>query len=130
MDIMKLLQPIGQLYKNENFSEALVKLEQLWETIPEPKEDILNSYSIVSYGAIISLKFGDLDRAWEWAKRGLAYSGKFNLLGESEFLAGEVAYARSAYEEAAKYFLLVKKMSGKRLFKGKNPEYEKLMNKK
>jgi tetratricopeptide (TPR) repeat protein len=126
MDIMKMLQPSEQLFVEGKHGEALSELEALWERLPAPQPETKNSYSLVSCGAIIALKVGDLDSALKWANRGLEYSGNFNLAGESEFLAGEVAYAMSDLDKASGYFSKVKKLSGKRLFKGKNPEYEKL----
>ncbi len=126
MDIMYMIQPAEQLFIDGKYNEALIELEALWEKLPSPQIELKNSYSVVSCGAIISLKIADLDAALKWANRGLAYSGNFNLAGESEFLAGEVAYAMSDLSKASEYFSNVKKMSGKRLFKGKNPEYEKL----
>ena len=125
-DIMGELKPIGALFTAGNYTDALIQLECLWEKIPHPKEATLNSYMIVAYGAIIGIKAKNLDKAWEWAQRGLSYSGNFNLVGESEFLVGEVAYARSDFVAAAKYFKIVKKMSGKRLFKSKDPKYLQL----
>ena len=121
------LRPIGELFKSERYSDALVELELLWQKVPNPKEATLNSYLIVSYGVTIALKIRSLDEAWSWALRGLTYSGNFNLAGESEFLLGEVAFARSDYETAKSYFKTVEKMSGWRLFKNKNPKYRQLI---
>lgn len=123
MDIMVEIKPIGELFKNGKYSAALRELELLWKKIPSPKEETMNSYMLVAYGATIALKNADLGSAWVWAQRGLPYSGKFNLAGESEFLMGEVAFARSDLETAKSYFKKVEKNSGKRLFKGKNPQF-------
>ncbi len=127
MDIMAELKPIGESFKAGAYTDALAALERLWERVPAPKEATLNSYLIVAYGATIGLKASRLEEAWEWAQRGLPYSGNFNLAGESEFLIGEVAYARGDYETAAKYFRIVRKMSGIRLFNSKDPRYKQLI---
>jgi hypothetical protein len=127
MDIISELKPIGELSKSGGYSDALIELERLWEKVPNPKEDTLNSYLIVSYGVNIALKAKRMDEAWTWAQLGLPYSGNFNLAGESEFLLGEVAFARSDFETAMKYFKTVKKMSGWRLFKNKDPKYRQLI---
>lgn len=127
MDIMVEIKPIGELFKEGRYSDALRMLEVLWDKIPSPKEDTLNSYMLVAYGATIAIKNADLDNAWIWAQRGLSYSGNFNLAGESEFLMGEVAFARSDFETAKSYFKKVEKNSGKRLFKGKNPKFLELI---
>lgn len=127
MDLMNEIIPIGELFKAGKYKESLLELEILWEKLPEPKELVKNSYMIVSYGAIISQKKSDLEKAWIWALRASPYSKKFNLGGESEFLVGEVAFARGDLETAKKYFELANKISGRRLFKGKNPKFEELL---
>ena len=129
IDIIAELKPIGGLFTAGSYDDALVQLEQLWEKIPTPKENTLNSYLIVSSGVAIALKATLLDKAWEWAHRGLPYSGNFNLAGESEFLVAEVAYARADYATAIKYFKIVKRVSGTRLFKNKDPKYRQLIDK-
>ena len=128
-DIMAELKPIGELFSAGRYRDVLVQLENVWDKVPSPKEAMLNSYLIISYGVAIAHKSGHLDKAWEWAQRGLPYSGKFNLAGESEFLVGEIAYARSDFETAIKYFNMVKKMSGYRLFKSKDPKFRRLIEK-
>ena len=129
MDIMVALKPLGELSKEGKYQEGLDELGKLWATIPDPKHSVNNSYLIVAYGVRISQKLNDLDRAWEWAQRARAFSGTFNLGGESEFLIGEVAYSRADLETARQYFQRAKKMSGKRLFKDKNPQYLELIAK-
>lgn len=127
MDIISELKPIGELFKSGRYSDALAELELLWEKVPNPKESTPNSYLIVSYGVTIALKVESLDEAWTWAQRGLPYSDKFNLAGESEFLLGEVAFARADYETAITHFKTVKRMSGWRLFENKDPKYRRLI---
>lgn len=126
IDVMKELEPIGKLYQEKNYKKALILLKELWEKIPEPKESEKNGFNIISYGAIISLQANDLDLAWDWAQKGLVYSGNINIAGESEFLVGDVAYLKGDIETAKKNFNYVKKLSGTRLFQGKNPAYLKL----
>ena len=126
IDVMTELEPIGALFTAANYQAGLKLLAELWHRIPAPQESVNNSYLIVSYGVAFSRKIGDLDLAWDWALRGLAYSGGFNLGGESEFLAGEVAFARGDYKAAGDYFRLTRKISGKRLFRDKNPKYWEL----
>ena len=128
INILSSLKVIGDLSLAGKNVEAQIQLEALWGKIPSPKESVLNSYLIVSYGAVIGLETQNLNTAWEWARRGLAYSGNFNLMGESEFLAGQVAFARGDIDTARKYFSLVKKMSGKRLFRSKDIRYAQLVD--
>lgn len=127
IDVMKEIEPVGKLYQEKNYKKGLVLLKELWEKIPEPKESEKNGFSIIDCGVIISLKANDLDLAWEWAQKGLIYSGNINLGGESEILIGEVAYAKSDMETAKKYFKIVKQLSGTRLFQGKDPNYLKII---
>jgi hypothetical protein len=127
IDIMTELRPIGELSKIGQYHVALEQLDALWDRISLPKEATQNSFLIVRYGISIATKAQQFDKAWDWANRGLPYSGNFNLGGESEFLAGEVAYVRGDFETAIKFFKIVKKISGWRLFKDKNPEYRRLL---
>ena len=92
-----------------------------------PERRHLNSYFVVSYGVAVAMKGKRLDDAWIWAQRGLSDSGNFSLAGESEFLVGEVAFARSDYDTASKYFKAANKMSGWKLFQTKNPRYRRLL---
>lgn len=126
-DIYQELEPIRAIYVAGYYDEVLSGLEIFWNSILDSKEDILNSYMIVSYGVTVALKLGNLDEAWKWSQRGLAYSGNVNPAGESEFLNGEVAFARGDLATAAQYFEAARKMSGWRLFKGENPAYRKLV---
>src|SRR5690242_15937481 len=112
MDIVSELKPIGQLSTCGAYRAALTELERLWNSVPLPKETSSNSYLIVAYGISIALKANCLDEAWVWAERGLPYSGNRNLGGESEFSAGKVAFARSDFETATKFFKAARKMSG------------------
>ena len=126
IDVMAELKPIGVLFTAADYQSGLKLLAELWDRIPAPKEEINNSYLIVRYGVAFAHKVGDLDLAWEWALKGLAYRGGFNLGGESEFLAGEVAFARGDHKTAVDYFRMARKASGKRLFRDKNPKYWEL----
>jgi len=126
VDVMAELKPIGELFTATNYGVGLKLLAELWDRMPDPKESINNSYLIVSYGVAIARKAGDLDLAWQWAIKGLRYSGGFNLGGESEFLVGEVAFARGNQKAASDYFRVARKISGKRLFRDKNPKYWEL----
>lgn len=121
--IWKILKPIGELYKAEQFAAGLVQLEIEWNKVPEPKHETQNSYLMVKYGVAFSQKLNDLDRAWVWANRGLLYTGNFNLGGESELQVGEIAYLRGDVELAKTYFKMTYANSKSRLFKGKDPMY-------
>ncbi len=142
MTIFDELKPATDFHKQGDCSNALLFLERYWESLPLPKEKTLNSYIAVTYGVKFSLDAKDLECAWKWAQRGLLYSGnvklmdenelfrrgKVNLMGESEFLAGTVAYEKEDFETARSFFKLTRKMSGKRLFKDEKPEYWELTN--
>lgn len=127
IDVIAELAPVGTLFTAGKYRDALNLLAELWEKIPIPKEQLQNSYLIVAYGAVLAQKEADLDLAWEWAKRGLVYSGNVNLGGESEFLAGEVAYARADFDQAKHYFLIARQNSGVRLSRDKNRNYWELI---
>jgi hypothetical protein len=125
-DIWKILRPIGELFKREQYADGLAQLEIEWRKIPEPKHETKNSYLIVSYGVTFSQKINDLDKAWIWATRGLLYTGNFNLGGESELQVGDIAYLRGDIELAKTYFKMTYANSKSRLFKEKDPKYLEL----
>jgi hypothetical protein len=127
MDILDLLERVRELHGDGDYADALTELEKLWQDLPLPKESVSNSFIIVSYGVVIGLKVGDLDAAYQWAQRGLIYSGNFNFMGESEFMAGEVAFAMGDLEAAKSYFEFADRVSGKRLFEGKDAKYRELV---
>lgn len=130
MNIMDEILKINATYVDDSIEERLNKLETLWNSLPQPQEEIQNSYLIIAKIVNIALNINDLEKAWMWAQRALAYSGRFNLAGESEYIVGEVAYERTDYDTARTYFLKVRKISGKRLFKGKNPKYFEITEQK
>lgn len=128
MDIMKLLQPIGEKYKNNQFGECIEDLKQLWETIPAPKENIPNAYLVVEYLSRILLKLDKYDEAFMWGIKGTVFNSTRNQAGEAEFLLGEIAYQSGYHEFAKDMFLIAKKRSKGRIFKNENPEFLKLID--
>ena len=110
--------------------EYISNMLSLWEKVKDNYLEILNTHLIVNDIIIYSMKLGNLDLAEKWARISLEYEGNTYLLGEGNFAVGEVMYAKGDMEKAKEYFTKVYKNSKTRLFKGKNPEYLKLIGKK
>ena len=127
MDILELLEPSTALSQAGKKKEALAELEKLWQKLLASNKTSGDSFLLVLMASMIARKINDLDLAWKWALRGLRYSGSYSLIGESEFLCGEIAYERGDFETAKKYFQLVKENSGMFMFKERDPKYRKLV---
>lgn len=116
---------IGHCSKNE----AINMLINYYEDLPEPRIKIKNSYLFVRKICELALEEKDFDLAEKWGVIGLQYDGIHGLLGEQNFFLGKVYFAKGDFEKAKEYFTKVYKNSKLRLFKDKNPEYQKLINK-
>ena len=127
MDIANDVFQIDEEYKNNRLEKAN-KLIELWNRLPDPQVDVLNSFLIISIVVSVFTDNNLLNEALEWAQKGLPYSGNVNLIGESEFLVGKAAFACGDYDTAKKYFTIAYKNSKKRLFRGENPEYLNLVD--
>ena len=110
--------------------QKIQKLEEWYETLPEPKTAVRNSYLIVWKIGILALKANLLDVAEKWAEIGMQYEGIHNLGGEGAFQVGVVAFAKGDLEKAKQYVKMAKKNSGWRNFRNKDPAYRALIDKK
>ncbi len=107
--------------------EEIKKLSSFYENLPEPKTEINNAYLFVRMIGMLYLKIKDFDLAEKWGEIGMQYKGIHGLLGEQEFFLGRVYFAKGEMEKAKEYFVKVRKNSGWRLFRNKNPEYRRLV---
>jgi hypothetical protein len=130
IDVMEKIKEFGELYKNGEYSKCLDEISSYWNTLPEPKEEIPNSYLLIEYGARVSLVKKEFDRAWDWALLSLNYNEIRNKMGEGEFLLGKVAFEKNDLDNAKKYFLIAYDKSEGRAFEGEDPRYKKLIGKK
>ena len=128
MDIMSLLKPIGEKYLKNEFECCIFELEKLWESIPDPKHSNPNAYLIIAYICKIYMKMEKYDLAYIWGIKGTQFNHVRNNAGEAEFLLGEIAFKSGEMEFAKDMFLISKKRSGGRCFKGENPDYKNLLN--
>jgi len=127
MDVMKALQPAGELYKTGEFLQALGLVEELWQSIPEPKVAVGNAYNIIEYAVALCMKLNRLDDAWAWASHGPQFNETRKDIGESEFLLGKVAYERGDLVTAKANFQVAKEKSKGRIFQGEDPKYKALL---
>ncbi|MBM9592383.1 hypothetical protein JWG41_18210 [Leptospira sp. 201903075] len=128
IDIMKKIIELGELYKRGEFDKCISEISEIWDSLPDPKETVPNSYLLVEYGARISLAKKDYVKAWEWANVSLKYNDIRNRMGEGEFLLGIVSFAKGDVENAKKYFAIANEKSEGRAFEGANiSQYKKLL---
>jgi hypothetical protein len=127
MDVMSELKEAGELFKNGNLEGSMQMVEAIWNTLPQPKEEVPNAYVLIEYAVAISLKLNLLDHALQWAKFAPLFAERRPTLGEAEFLLGKVHFLRGELEESKKYFLVANTKSQGRAFIGEPPEYRRLI---
>ena len=123
MDIMNELSIVRDLYVSNDFSQALRTLNGIWESIPEPKTEVLNAYMAIEYGVTLALKIGDLEEASKWASYAPSFIEKRHDSAEVEFLVGKVAYERGDMELARQQLSIAYQKSEGRIFEGQHPKY-------
>lgn len=127
IDVIVQLKDVGELYKLGDFRAGLLKLQELWESIPEPKTDIPNSYLVIEYAVKLSMQAGDLDKAWQWAALATKYNQRRQDLGEAEFLVGKIAFERGDLNTAREQFVIANEKSRGRIFRGEDPKYKAII---
>jgi tetratricopeptide (TPR) repeat protein len=121
---MKEFKGVGDLYKLGDFRGGLVKLEELWRSIPEPKSNFPNAYLVIEYAVKLCMQLRDLDSAWQWANLAPKYNQNRQDLGEAEFLVGKVALEKGDLDEAKAQFLIANHKSRGKIFQGEDSKYE------
>ncbi len=127
IDVMAVLKDIGELYKLGDFESSLIKLQQVWDSLPEPKSNVANSFLVITYAVKISMHIGDLEQAWTWASLALSYNKGRQDIGEAEFLVGKVAFERGDVATARELFVIADSKSLGRVFHGEDSKYRKLI---
>lgn len=127
IDVMAELRDIGRLYKQGALQSGLLKLQELWDSIQEPKTNVANSYLVIEYAVKFSMELGNLDKAWEWAKLAPIYNKNRQDIGEAEFLVGKVAYEKGDINEAKNQFHIANEKSQGKIFHGEDLKYKKLL---
>ena len=123
MIFFKLDMKIGNL----SFEEQIKHFSDFYNSLPNPKIEVNNSYLFVNAIGDLALEIRNFDLAEKWGTIGMQYKGVHGLLGEQEFFLGKVYFAKGELEKAKENFTKVKENSGWRLFNGENPEYRKLV---
>lgn len=126
-DIMEKLKEVGEIFKQQNYTQALESLDSLWSSIPEPKYESQNSFLIILYGAKISPISNDLEKAWDWATLAPKYNKGRQDIGEAEFLVGKIAFERGDLDIAYENLQIANKKSRGFAFEGEDPKYKALI---
>lgn len=127
IDVMVSLKDVGEMYKLGNFPGGLLKLKELWESIPEPKSNTPNAYLVIEYAVKLSMQAGDLDRAWRWAILAPKHNQGRHDLGEADFLVGKVAFERGDVGTAKEQFAIANEKSRGRIFRGEDAKYKAII---
>src|SRR5262245_25855768 len=128
MDVMTELQPAGEMYRAGDYAAGLTITRELWDRITEPKVEVPDAYNVLEYAVAFALKMKDLDEAWRWACLAPSFKEARQDRGEVEFLVGRVAFARDEMDTAKENFLVAKKKSRGRIFKGEDPRFLRLIS--
>ena len=127
IDVMPELRAIGEMAARGDYAGGRVRINKLWETLPEPKAEVPNVYMLIEYAAALSMSAGDMDDAWRWALLAPKYNKRRQDLGEAEFLVGKVAFERGDTEVAAANLLVANRKSNGRIFRGEDPKYKSII---
>lgn len=108
---------------NDQFLQGNKTLQKAWSKLPEPKYKWSQSNLIVEYicRSLLSLKNFDDLKNWIEIYKQCDNSGLSS--GESEMLAGIVAYESGDKKEAMKYFKIANKKSDGRCFESEDKKY-------
>lgn len=127
IDVRLQLKRVGEFYQKGDFQAGLIQLQEIWNSIHEPKTDVPNSYLIIEYAVKLSMKAGDLDKAWDWASLASQFKLHRKDLGEVECLLGIVAFERGDLQKAKEQLSIAHEKSKGRIFQGEDPKYKNFL---
>ena len=126
--LMKVLDEVDEEFEKGNLEECLQLLERAWNSIPENKADVAESYLVADAGLEISLELNDISRADKWLAALEESSTTRQDVGDVDFAKGLVALEKNLEDEAKEHFKQANSKSEGRCFLGKNTEYKKYLN--
>lgn len=120
-----LIQQSYHVFDKENTTLSLQLLEKAWDLLPLPKENWQESYYIAQNIIHAYLQGKNIEQAIAYLPTFMRCDQQNRNYGESEFLAGKLAFDRGQKIEALDYFIIAGHKGGKRIFNGvENKKYK------
>jgi len=98
-------------------SNTLLKLTEAWEFLPEPKSSWDESYLVSKYFTHVYVNANELQKANDYVQTFIECDNKQRGFGESEFMAGRIAFELNQLNEAKEYFEIATQKSDGRCWK-------------
>ncbi len=122
-DLMQVFDDVNEAFEKEDFRKCLKLLENAWESIPNNKSDIPESFIVANTGVDISLQIKDLSSADNWFKKLEECIDKRQDVGDIDFVKGLIALEKDLIDEASEHFKIANTKSEGRCFLGENSKY-------
>lgn len=126
--IMELRNQSQALYRSGKYQEAINKLKEAWDQLPQPKEEA--TFSNVLAGEIGESYLEDVqnyEEALHWGDILISCHANKVDSGEGEFLKGRVYYELNERENAKEQFAIAMKKSEGTAFEGADKKYINLL---
>lgn len=113
------------VYDKENLEPSLTLLKKAWDLLPSSKVNWQESYYISKNIIHTYLQADDLEKVKAYLPTFITCDNLNRNYGESEFLAGKIAFDTGKKTEALNYFVIAGHKGGSRIFNGsENARYK------
>lgn len=129
----KIREMIGEamnVFSLEEPQPGLSILLEAWELLPFQKYTWDEGYQLSNYIIHVYFRTGDYKNAHKWQDTFIQCDNANRNRGESEFMAGKIAYEMNNLEVAKNYFSIANTKSEGRCFYEEDKKYKKLLDKK
>lgn len=120
LEIERLTKEAFGVFNLQNPQPGIDFLIEAYNKIPEPRNVYSDSFNLIKYIAIGYFRAGLLPESEKWLPVFLDCDNKVMNYGESEFLAGKIAFEKDNKTEAIQYFIIANQKSEGRVFKSKD----------
>ncbi|MGL4597076.1 MAG: hypothetical protein ACRCYO_06095, partial [Bacteroidia bacterium] len=115
-EINALINESMSVFSLENPTPGLTILQRAWDLLPEDKQDSDEGYMLSKYIIHVYFRSGDMTNAALWQDTFTRCDHAVRNTGESEFMAGKIAFASGDMDAAKLFFSLANKKSEGRCF--------------
>ncbi len=129
-EINTLINESMAVFSLENPTPGLSILLRAWELLPDDKQDSDEGYMLSKYIIHVYFRTGDFVNAALWQDTFTRCDQATRNTGESEFMAGKIAFAQGNMEAAKSFFSIANRKSEGRCFTKDDKQYKALLDKK
>jgi tetratricopeptide (TPR) repeat protein len=127
--IEALIQQSFAVFTLEDPAPALSKLFEAWERLPGEKPGYHESFLLSKYIVTVFFRTKNYDEALKWRDTFLLCDHATLNLGESEMMAGQIAFELNDLAAAKEYISIANKKSEGRCLRSADQKYAKLLDK-